>query len=93
LIAGLVPRRGADSSCIHEHRFVRGHGWTVTRSRSGLAAPGASRSARSWTLALNWYPSAYVKYSVTFDGTVFDGDPDGARPAENLVLFRIQLGF
>ncbi len=59
----------------------------------GLAAPGASRSARSWTLAMNWYPTAYVKYYVTFERTVFDGDPDGTRPAENLVLVRVQLGF
>ena len=59
----------------------------------GLAAPGASRSARSWTLALNWYPTPYVKYYVTFERTVFDGDPTGPRPAENLLLARAQLGF
>ena len=59
----------------------------------GLTAPGASRRARSWTLALNWYPTPYVKYYVTFERTVFDGDPTGLRPAENLLLARAQLGF
>jgi phosphate-selective porin OprO/OprP len=58
-----------------------------------LAAAGASRTARAWTLALNWYPTAYIKYYLTFERTVFDGDPSGPRPAENLLLIRFQLGF
>jgi phosphate-selective porin OprO/OprP len=59
----------------------------------GLTAPGASRTARSWTVAFNWYPTAYIKYYVTFERTVFDGDPKGPRRAENLLLTRFQLGF
>jgi phosphate-selective porin OprO/OprP len=59
----------------------------------GFAAAGASSQATSWTVALNWYPTAYVKYYITFERTVFDGDPSGPRPAENLFLARIQLGF
>lgn len=60
---------------------------------AGLAAAGASRRARSWTVALNWYPTAYIKYYMTFERTVFDGDPSGPRPAENLLLLRFQLGY
>jgi phosphate-selective porin OprO/OprP len=60
---------------------------------NGFAAAAASRRARSWTVALNWYPTAYIKYYVTFERTVFDGDPSGPRPAENLFLTRFQLGF
>jgi phosphate-selective porin OprO/OprP len=59
----------------------------------GFAAAGASHDARSWTVALNWYPTAYIKYYLTFERTVFDGDPSGPRPAENLLLVRLQLGF
>jgi phosphate-selective porin OprO/OprP len=60
---------------------------------NGLAAPGASRRARQITAAANWYPSSYIKIYGTFERTVFDGHASGARPAENVVLFRTQLGF
>jgi phosphate-selective porin OprO/OprP len=59
----------------------------------GLAAAGASREARQVTIAANWYPSSYIKIYGTFERTVFDDDPSGARPAENVILFRTQLGF
>ena len=60
---------------------------------AGLAAANASREARSFTIAANWYPTAYIKYYATFERTVFDGSPRGARPAENVILVRAQLGF
>jgi phosphate-selective porin OprO/OprP len=60
---------------------------------AGLAAANASREARSFTIAANWYPTAYIKYYVTFERTVFDGNAAGPRPAENVILLRAQLGF
>jgi phosphate-selective porin OprO/OprP len=58
-----------------------------------LAAPGASRKAQSFTVGANWYPAAFIKYYATFERTIFDGDADGARPAENVILFRAQVAF
>jgi phosphate-selective porin OprO/OprP len=56
-----------------------------------LAAPSASREAKSFTAAMNWFPNANVKYYATFERTSFDG---GAfRPTENIILFRTQIGF
>lgn len=60
---------------------------------SGFAAAGASQHAQSFTVGANWWPVTYVKYYVTYERTVFDKAPDGARPAENAVLFRVQFAF
>lgn len=59
----------------------------------GLAAPNTSRKAEQVTVALNWYPAGVVKYYTTFERTIFDGNANGPRPAENVVLFRAQLAF
>lgn len=60
---------------------------------AGLASTGASREAKSFTIGANWYPSQSVKIYATVERTVFDGNAIGARPAENVILFRTQLGF
>lgn len=60
---------------------------------AGLASAGASREARSFTIGANWYPNQAVKVYATVERTVFDGNATGARPSENVVLFRTQLGF
>jgi phosphate-selective porin OprO/OprP len=60
---------------------------------AGFAAIGASRQARSFTLAANWYPNMAVKYYFTFERTVFGDGGAGPRPAEDVILFRTQLGF
>jgi phosphate-selective porin OprO/OprP len=59
----------------------------------GLAALGVSRKAEAWTAGLNWYLTGNVRYTFNFERTVFDGDPDGARRAENALAFRTQLNF
>ncbi|HLG60275.1 MAG TPA: porin [Vicinamibacterales bacterium] len=59
----------------------------------GLAAPGSSRQATAFTVGVNWYLNPFVKYVLNFERTVFHGDPDGSRPAENAVVFRAQLFF
>jgi phosphate-selective porin OprO/OprP len=68
---------------------------TVDRAAfiAGVAAANASREAKSFTLAANWYPAAFIKYYATFERTVFDGNASGSRPAENVILFRTQLAF
>lgn len=58
-----------------------------------LASAGSNGNASQVTIAVNWYPAGPIKYYATFERTVFDGDADGARPAENLVLIRAQLAF
>ncbi len=59
----------------------------------GFAGAGASRKAQAWTVGLNWYLTANVKYVLNFERTVFDDDRDGARPPENGIAFRTQLNF
>ena len=59
----------------------------------GLATPGASRKAESWTAGLNWYLTGNFRYTFNFERTVFDDDPDGPRNAENGFVFRTQVNF
>ncbi len=59
----------------------------------GFAAPGASREAKAFTAGANWYLNPFVKWAFNFERTVFDGDPNGARHAENVILFRNQISF
>lgn len=41
----------------------------------------------------NWYLNPYIKWVVNIERTVFDGDPNGARHAENVILIRNQISF
>lgn len=59
-------------------------------SRS-FAAATASRKASAFTVAANWYPTAFIKYYATFERTQFDAG--AARPAENIILVRAQVAF
>ena len=59
----------------------------------GLAAAGSSSKASQFTVGVNWYPIGPVKYYATYERTVFDGESDGPRPAEDLILFRAQFAF
>ena len=58
---------------------------------NGLAAANASRTASAFTIAANWYPTAFLKYYATFERTSFDGG--ASRPTENVILFRAQVAF
>jgi hypothetical protein len=66
--------------------------WDVTGSVLLTGAANASRAARSFTVASNWNPNAYVKYYATFERTTFDGGLP-SRLVENVILFRAQIGF
>lgn len=59
--------------------------------QSALASASASREAKSFTAALNWFANANIKYYATFERTSFDGG--AARATENVILFRSQIGF
>lgn len=59
----------------------------------GLATPGSSEKAAAWTVGLNWYLTGNFRYTFNYERTVFDGDPDGSRKAENGFVFRTQVNF
>jgi phosphate-selective porin len=62
----------------------------------GFAAADASRRARQYTMGLNWYPSAIVKYYVNVERTTFDGASPrrgAARHSEHVFFVRAQLAF
>ena len=44
-------------------------------------------------MGLNWYLTGNFRYTFNFERTVFDGDPDGPRKAENAFVFRTQVNF
>jgi phosphate-selective porin OprO/OprP len=56
---------------------------------AGLAGAGAVRRARQVTVGVNWFLNNYVKVYGTFERFTFDG----ARDAENSIVFRTQLAF
>ena len=58
---------------------------------AGLAAPDASRSASATGVGLLWYLNQHVKYVLTFERTSFEGGPNGVRPNEHAIIFRLQL--
>jgi len=61
---------------------------------AGLAAAGASREAKSFTIAANWYPAQAIKMYFTYERTTFGVDGIGTiRPPENVILYRTQLAF
>jgi phosphate-selective porin OprO/OprP len=60
---------------------------------AGLAAPNASRRADQWTIGFNWFPTSFTKWYATYERTTFDQHAAGARPIENVIIFRAQLAF
>ena len=57
----------------------------------GLASTGSSRTARAAGVDATWYASGYVKYVVSYERTVFDGNSDGLRKAEHAIVLRMQF--
>jgi phosphate-selective porin OprO/OprP len=93
---GVRPRQAFDPSAGHwgalqvAARYSQLAVDPLAFSR-GFAAATASRKARAFTLAANWYPTAFIKYYATYERTRFDAG--AARPAENIILFRAQVAF
>ena len=59
----------------------------------GFAAPGSSRTAKAWTLGVNWYLTPNVRYVFNFERTAFDDNGTGTRAPENALVFRTQVNF
>ena len=63
----------------------------------GFAAIDANRRAHQFTLGVNWYPAAVVKYYVNFERSAFQGGYSGSaavtRRSENVIFVRAQLAF
>ncbi|MCC7417856.1 MAG: porin [Acidobacteria bacterium] len=59
---------------------------------AGLAAPDASRTASQFSVGLNWYPNAQVKYTAAFERVGFGGGA-APRPVEHSLILRAQLAF
>jgi phosphate-selective porin OprO/OprP len=70
---------------------VRVQGFAVSREAMtrGLAAAGASRTAKGLAIGLNWYPNPLVKWNVNVERTTFDAG--SSRRPENALLVRTQL--
>lgn len=93
---GVRPRHGFDPSAGHWGALQVAARYSQLAVdplafTSGFAAAAASRTARAFTLAANWYPTAFIKYYATYERTRFDAG--AARPAENIILFRAQVAF
>ena len=96
--SGLRPRANFDFGNGHLGAFqiaARYHTLEVDERAivRGLATPGSSRKADAWTAGLNWYLTGNFRYTFNFERTVFDGDPNGPRAAENVFVFRTQVAF
>jgi phosphate-selective porin OprO/OprP len=96
--AGVRPRANFDFGNGHLGAFqvaARYHTLKVDERAFalGLATPGSSGKAEAWTAGLNWYLTGNFRYTFNFERTVFDGDPDGPRGAENAFVFRTQVSF
>jgi phosphate-selective porin OprO/OprP len=70
---------------------VRVQGLSVSRDavRKGLAATDARRTANSWAVGLNWYPSPFIKWNLDFERTTFGRG--ASRTPEHAFLIRTQL--
>ena len=93
---GVRPRHGFDPSAGHWGALQVAARYSQLAVdplafTSGFAAATASRTARAFTLAANWYPTAFIKYYATYERTSFDAG--AVRPAENIILFRAQVAF
>lgn len=58
---------------------------------AGLASAASSQTASATGVSALLYANAYVKYVLSFERTVFDDNPQGKRPAEHALVFRLQL--
>lgn len=95
---GVRPRHNFDFGQGHLGAFqiaARYHTLRVGENAFtlGLAAANASRKAEAWTVGLNWFLTGNFGYTFNFERTVFDGDANGARKAENAAVFRTQVSF
>ena len=54
----------------------------------------SARTARSWTLGVNWYMNYFTKLQLDYEETHFErGAAAGNRPVERLFAPRLQIYF
>jgi phosphate-selective porin OprO and OprP len=82
---------GAVELAVRTGEFSADHGLY----NYGFALPAASaRLAKEWVGGVNWYLNRFVRTSVDFAVTSFEGGvPTGDRPTEKSVIGRLQLNF
>lgn len=58
-------------------------------------AARSARTARAWSVGVNWYLTRNVKYAASFDHTTYEGGAAGGgdRHTENALLLRTQVSF
>jgi phosphate-selective porin OprO/OprP len=59
---------------------------------AGLAAAGASREARQFSIGANWYPVQFIRYLLFYERVAFDGGAQ-PRPTEHSIIVRAQVAF
>jgi phosphate-selective porin OprO/OprP len=96
--AGIRPKANFDFGSGHLGAWqiaARYHTLKIDDRAFTLNLPtaGSSRKAEAWTVGVNWYLTQNFKYVFNFERTVFDGDSEGARKAENALVFRTQVNF
>jgi phosphate-selective porin OprO/OprP len=59
------------------------------------SASRSARKARAWAIGANWYLNKMVRLMLDFDRTTFEGGAanNGDRPAENVIMSRVQFVF
>ena len=90
------PRENFDFGNGHWGAFqivARYHRLEVDEAGRRFAAAGSALTAEGWTAGVNWYLTPNIRYLVNVERTVFDGNGNSARPAENALVFRSQLAF
>ena len=85
------PSTGQWGACQVVARYSELHVDPVTFEH-GLAAAGASGKAAAFSVGANWYPVTVMKYYVMLERTTFSGGVS-PRPAEHILIFRVQLSF
>lgn len=96
--AGVRPRANFDFGNGHFGAFQAAFRYHTLKIDDraftlNLVTAGSSRKAAGWTAGLNWYLTPNFRYVFNFERTVFDGDPNGPRKAENALVFRTQVAF
>ena len=90
------PRHNFDFGQRHWGAFqivARYHRLEVDEAARPFAAAGSALRADGWTAGVNWYLTPNLRYLVNVERTVFDGHDNGARAAENALVFRSQVAF
>jgi phosphate-selective porin OprO/OprP len=98
---GVTPRqpfRPAEGTWGALEIAARFHRLEVDRDvfAAGFASLNSSASrADAWTLGLNWSLNPFMKLSLNYERTAFDGGGAGGvdRPDEDLLLTRFQLSY